>query len=48
MKKENKKLKDDKKNLINLCTELKIEINRLENNLSMAKEIIEENNKTKS
>ena len=45
IKKENKKLKEDKKNLIKLCTEFKIEINRLENNLSMAKEIIEENDK---
>jgi DNA repair exonuclease SbcCD ATPase subunit len=45
IKKENKKLKEEKKNLIKLCTELKIEINRLENNLSMAKEIIEENDK---
>ena len=40
-KKENKKIKEEKNSLIKLCSELKIEINRLENNLSMAQKIIE-------
>ena len=35
----------ENENLINLCSELKIEVNRLENNLSMAQNYIEEVNK---
>ena len=44
LKKENQKLKKDKENLIKLCSQLKIEVNRLENNLSMAQNVIEEAN----
>ena len=39
--KEIRKIKEEKNNLIKLCTQLKIEINRLENNLSMAQQVIE-------
>jgi chromosome segregation ATPase len=35
LKKENKKLKSEKNKLVQMCSELKIEINRLENNLSI-------------
>ena len=45
LKKDNQKLKKENENLINLCSELKIEVNRLENNLSMAQNYIEEVNK---
>ena len=44
LKKENKKLKNDKENLIKLCSDLKIEVNRLENNLSIAQNYIDEAN----
>ena len=40
-KKDYKKIKEEKNNLIKLCSELKIQINRLENNLSMAQKIME-------
>ena len=42
LKKENQKLKKEKENLIKLCSKLKIEVNRLENNLSIAQNVIEE------
>ena len=45
MKKDNLKLKKENENLIKLCSELKIEVNRLENNLAMAQNYIEEANK---
>ena len=45
MKKDNQKLKKENENLIKLCSQLKIEVNRLENNLAMAQNYIEEANK---
>ena len=39
-----KEREEERKNLINLCTELKAENNRLENNLSMAQQVIENGN----
>ena len=45
LKKENQKLKKDNENLIKLCSQLKIEVNRLENSLSIAQNYIEEANK---
>ena len=35
LKKENKKLKTEKTKLVQLCADLKVEVNRLENNLSL-------------
>ncbi len=37
-------MKKEKENLIKLCSQLKIEVNRLENNLSIAQNVIEEAN----
>ena len=44
LKKENKKIKEERDKLVNLCGELKIEVNRLENNLSITQNIIDNSN----
>ena len=44
LKKENKKIKEERDKLVTLCGELKIEVNRLENNLSITQNIIDNSN----
>lgn len=44
LKKDNKKIKEERDRLIKLCGELKIEVNRLENNLSLTQNAIENSN----
>lgn len=44
LKKENKKIKEERDKLVTLCGELKIEVNRLENNLSLTQNIIDNSN----
>ena len=44
LKKENKKIKEERDKLVTLCEELKIEVNRLENNLSITQNIIYNSN----
>ena len=41
LKNENKKLKDERDKLVSMCSDLKIEVNRLENNLSLTQNIID-------
>ena len=44
LKKDNKKIKDEKNKLIKLCSQLKIEVNRLENHLSITQNFIADAN----
>ena len=44
LKKDNKKIKEERDRLIKLCGELKIEVNRLENNLSLTQNAMENSN----